>query len=561
MNYKKSLLYSVAALGLSYSGIAQSPDFSLNGLGRSIISNNNLGGNYADENEQLQNKDVSGYNLFDLKTNLDVDSTFRASAIFRTRSPFGTSFGSLTTFEFRQFNMGGTLGNFQYELGDVRVELSPYTVHNSNIAGTGYESDIFQERRDILEYENFNVGTSWLMQGAAGQYAWGLSEESHLGIYAFTTRTSPTNELDVSNRLLSGGRVEYKYDNNLKVGVNSVSLYDLVIESSPLEYQNNVITGDVNYSRELTSGVFSFDAEVGGSFFDYKNNVDMSDTAFTGMVTDVKVGYLLKNQGVKLGLSFRTVDPTFSSPTAQSRRFNPSTAPSLFDHRGGQNYYDQFTDESVYNNRISATLMPFYQIYNNLNPYGDATPNRMVIGFNLASDTSYKAFDAGLNFDYGTELLGEGGDAKRTFIVLTGGTVLHLSNLLDVERLIDINAGIRYENTSRTEGAKVDLTSMLVDFGGSVEVINKFDILAGMKFFSAVGNEFYATRDGFNLVDGFIEQDFDLNETIFSGGIRFRFSEQQFFSLNYNQSMLTDNNATESSYNLGQLFFNYTGRF
>ena len=44
MNYKKSIIYSALSLGLTISGVAQSPQYSLNGLGRSIISNNNLSG-------------------------------------------------------------------------------------------------------------------------------------------------------------------------------------------------------------------------------------------------------------------------------------------------------------------------------------------------------------------------------------------------------------------------------------------------------------------------------------------------------------------------------------
>ena len=102
MNYKKSIIYSAMSLGLAFAANAQNPEYSINGLGRAIITNNALSGELGNE-EGVQTADVSGYNLFDLQTNLDLDSTFNASAIFRTRSPFGTSFGSLTNFEFRQF--------------------------------------------------------------------------------------------------------------------------------------------------------------------------------------------------------------------------------------------------------------------------------------------------------------------------------------------------------------------------------------------------------------------------------------------------------------------------
>lgn len=561
MNYKKSIIYSALSLGLISAVNAQSPEFSLNGLGRSIITNNTLSGELPDANEGIQTRDVSGYNMFDLQTNMNLDSTFFAEAIFRTRSPFGTSFGSLTNFEFRQFKMGGNLDGFKYELGDIRVEMTPYTVFNSDLAGTGFDSQIFKERREISEYENFNDGNTWLLQGAAGQYGWSIGDEGGLGIYAFTTRTANTNELEVADRLLSGGRLEYAHDKNIKLGLNVVSMYDLVVETSAFSYQNNVITGDLKYTREIGGNRLDFSLEAGGSIYNYSDNVNDVDTAYEDMVIDLDVDYLLAEKGIKLGAEFRRVGAVFASPTAQSRRFNPTVNPSLLNARGGQIYFDQFSDEFVYNNSISAQLMPFFQIYNNIAPYGDATPNRLVIGAYAETDTSLKSFTAGVAFDYGTELVGEGGDDKRTFVVVTGGGIAHLGNLMGTDRLIDVNAGVRYEQTTRDGFADVNLTSTLVDFGIAAEVIKKVDLMVGMKFFSATGNEFIANRDDFNLVESFTEYEADMNEMILSGGFRIRFSKKQAFSLNYNMVNSTNNILTNGSYNLGQLFFNYTGTF
>lgn len=562
MNYKKSILYAALSLGLSITVTAQSPKFSLNGLGRSIIANNNLGGNFTQENEGIQTRDISGYNLFDLQSNLDLDSTFYAKAVFRTRSPFGTSFGSQTTFEFRQFKMGGKVGGLKYEFGDIRLELTPFTLFNSDIASTGYESEIFKGRRDIVEYENFNVGNTWLLQGASSQYSWNIGKASELGIYAFTTRTVSTNSLEtVPDRLLSGGRMQYAFNSNVKLGVNSVSLYDLVTNSSDFDYNNNVVTGDLKYNRKLGTGEFSMNLEAGGSFYSYDDNVNEVDTSYKDLTMALDLAYKLKS-GLKFGVDVKRVGAVFASPTAQTRRFNPLMAPSLFGKdRTSQVYYDQFINEDIYNSGIDINLMTYANIFNNINPYGAATPNRFVVGATFATDTSVTDYGANVRFDYGSEIIGEGGDPKRTFIVVTAGGVLHLSNLLNVDRLIDLNAGVRYENTSRSEGAIVDLTSMLVDFGASVEVVKKLDLQVGLKYFAAIGNEFVTQRDGFNLVSGFQELDVDVSEVVFSGGIRIRFSKKQSFSLNYNNMQFSDNLTSTESLNLGQLFFGYVGKF
>ena len=566
MNYKKSIILSALSLGFSIGANAQGPQYSLNGLGRSIITDNGLSGASVDNDETIQKANISGYNLFDLQTNLDLDSTFNAKAIFRTRSPFGTSFGSKTDFEFRLFSMGGNVNGLKYQLGDIRVELTPYTVFNADLAGTGYESTIFTERREILEYENFNDGNTWLLQGASGQYGWDLGGNSGLGIYAFTTRLASTNELGNPDRLLSGGRIEYALDENIKLGLNDVGMYDIQTGSTEYDYTNNVITGDIGYSRLLGDNQFKLNAEFGGSWFSYTYNPTDTNQSYSDMIIDLDVDYNLKDAGLDFGLGVRMVGASFMSPTAQSRRYVPTATPMMFGTLASgvsrsQLYYDQFTSEEVYNNSISPTLMAYNQFYNAISPYGEATPNRFVVDFSVATDSSNHNLEAGLNVNYGSEVIGQGGKNLRNFMVIDGGTNLHLSNLMNVKRLIDVNVGARYENMSRGGSAELSLTNMLVDFGISGEILDRVDLLAGLKYYSATGNEFIAVRDGFNLVTDFIEYDVDINELIYSAGLRFRFSEFQSFNINYNMASFANNLETDSQMIISQLFFNYTGRF
>ena len=267
MNNMKSIIYSALSLGFAFVANAQGPEYSLNGLGRSIITNNNISGNALEGADNTQKGDVSGYNLFDLQTNLDLDSTFNAKAILRTRSPFGTAFGAQTAFEFRMFSMGGKLNGLKYEFGDIRLELTPYTIFNSDIAASGYESKIFSERREILEYENFNEGNTWLLQGVSAQYAWNVGEEGGLGFYGFTTRTSSSNEFDVPDRLLSGGRLEYQVNKKIKFGINEAALYDLAVATSEFDYTNFVTTADLNFQNKTEKSTITFNTEVGGSMF------------------------------------------------------------------------------------------------------------------------------------------------------------------------------------------------------------------------------------------------------------------------------------------------------
>ena len=407
MNYKKSIILSAVTLGLSLGVNAQSSKFSLNGLGRSIINNDKLSGNLVKDDTETQKSSISGYNLFDLQTNLGIDSSFKASAILRTRSPFGSSFGAITNFEFRQFTMSGKLKKFKYELGDIRIEMTPYTVFNNDIASTGFESDLFSFRRDILKYENFNLGNTWLLQGASGQYAWDLGKERGLGLYAFTTRTGSTNDLTTPDRLLSGGRLEFSFNKHIKIGLNEVSMYDLALATAEFDYTNHVGTADLNYKRKLGNNVLSLKLEGGMSSYSYTDNVNEVDTSYNDAFFDLGVDYKLTKPGLIIGLDVRQVGVLFASPTAQTRRININATPGLFASvKGGdraQVLYDRFTSEDIYNNGVTPNLMAFIPYYNNINPYGNATPNRFVAGLSISSDTSKQSYNAKLDFNYGTE--------------------------------------------------------------------------------------------------------------------------------------------------------------
>ena len=159
MQNKKTLITSALIVALGFTANAQLPaKFSMNGLGRSYITNNQLSGEIMKNDTKTHSEGLGGYNLFDLRNNLAIDSMFQASAEFRVRSEFGSFFGSNTSFKFRQFKMRGTIGDFKYEIGDIRLQMTPFTVYNFCDMYNKYEADIFKNRRAITEYENLNSG-------------------------------------------------------------------------------------------------------------------------------------------------------------------------------------------------------------------------------------------------------------------------------------------------------------------------------------------------------------------------------------------------------------------
>ena len=215
----------------------------------------------------------------------------------------------------------------------------------------------------------------------------------------------------------------------------------------------------------------------------------------------------------------------------------------------------------IYNSQITPNLMAFLPYYNNTNPYGKATPNRIGGELGVSTDTSNHVLDASVKGSFFTEVQGEGGDPKRQFLLVNGGANVHLGKMLDMTRIFDINFGARYENTTRTQGALVDLNSTLIDAGLTFELVKKLDFLAGMKSFTASGNEFIAKRNAFNAIVDYDEIFVDMNEMIYSVGIRARFNKHQMFTLNYNFTDMQNKFATANNYNFGQVFLHYRGIF
>ena len=158
MNKRINLLLCIAVFAGIITSKAQTT-FYLDGYGRALYTTDKLKGDLIDSDSltNTTNKGVSGYTLFDLGLNLEKDKTFKANAILRARNQFGLFFGDGTRLEFRQIQLEGIIGKgVKYEIGDIDIKMTPFTVFNSEEMYNEFESDIFAQRRGILEYENFN---------------------------------------------------------------------------------------------------------------------------------------------------------------------------------------------------------------------------------------------------------------------------------------------------------------------------------------------------------------------------------------------------------------------
>jgi hypothetical protein len=566
MCYRLSFV-TILLMGIVFSPSKAQTNFYLNGLGRAVITNDKLSGAILENDSATARRGAGGYALFDLKPNLDVNKTFRANVILRVRNEFGAFWGRGANLEFRQLQMTGLIRNvIKYEIGDINISMTPYTVYNSNEIYHTYESDIHSMRRKILEYENFNFDNAWRLQGAQASTTL-LSKKviQKFGIKAFGTRTNPTNETTVPDRVFAGAGLNVVQSKYLELGFNYVGLLDIPIQTALMNYQNDVYTGDLKLNFEKETFGVSLKGETGASNYKYQQEITQQTSASYGdFFYDVKLTGAYKPLNIKVFASYKDVGAQFTSPGAQTRRLDVTRTPLLFSSviqdtvNRGQILFDRFTQERIYNRSLSPLLQTYLPQYNNISPYGPATPNRQGLSYGISGGSNDKVVEAEVIGDLLQEVIGEGVPEKRKFVGLRGGTRFHLNKLIQFKKDITINAGIRNESTTRTGQAEIKFNSSLIDAGFTVEVVNKVDLIAGMKYLQAEGNEFIPVRDEFNTMYTVVPVIMNSVESTYSGGLRVRFAENSYFTVNYNVSDYKNKNINTLSYTMRQLFANCT---
>jgi len=563
MKYK-SLLLIATVLGVTSIVNAQTPEFYINGYGRSIITNNAL----ETSSKPNENK-VGGYALFDLSNNIKLGNTLYANAIFRVRNPFGGFFGTGTAFNFRQFQIGGKLGKyFNYELGDINVGagMSPFAMNNFDDFYTRFESDIFAQRRQILEYENFNFGNLWRLQGihANSKLSVGTLIDT-VSAYGFVARTNSTDDGQIADRILGGGRLGLNFRNKLLLSGNYVGLFDIPVNTSLQVYKNNVLTGDIKYNLNVNDNiVLNLGADLGMSNFNNKyNSTPVVEKSTSDFYYKAGLDFQFKPSKVIVNASFKDVGPEFTSPTAQTRRINNTTQNALFGSVNGINrsngIFDRYTNENQYNRIILPTFQQLNPIYSIISPYGVATPNRRGFTAGLQTDTSAKIINAEVVYDSYSQIVGENSAELRTYSGIKGGASFNVGKFIGSSRNYILQGGIRTEQVKRDGGAKIDLKNSIIDVSVLVEALKKVDLMFGLKNFAAKGNEIYPIYNKFNVLENYIEyNNLDISDNVISYGVRYRINKASHFTANYNRTVLNYKTQSVYNYNQNQFFVNFT---
>ena len=574
MTKKVTLILSIFSVLLVTRLSAQQPVY-FTGLGRALVADDGM----ADQSKVASKQKASaGYTLFDLGIYAKSSDVLRGGVILRTKNQFGGFYGDGAALTFRQMQMEGLIAKkVKYEIGDIYLTHTRYTLWNDDSSDTRYESSLFSLRRGIVNYENFYVGNAWRLQGvnAKGKINFTKGIES-IGIRAYGGRTMSTNFTTIPDRYFYGGRVDLMQSKYFRIAGNVAALSDIAgtVKVAQVSYNNMVYTTDFDLALDQEKFRVGIAGEVGASQMELKRTSDTTDKKFNDYFFDIGAKATYKPWNLNVGASYRNVGFNFNSPMAQTRRVADPAAvtltnfPNLNNGTTGRqvSLFDLYSQENnLYNQSIATTLMNYYIQYNMVEPYGRATPNRKGYTFDANLKDANGIISAGVEVNALSEIVSEGdslSNTKRKFMLIRSGATLNIHKLINFEKAIAINGGLRTESSKRSGPDPVNLASSLIDLGLDVEVLKSLHALGGMKMFRVKGNEIQSSRDQLNQIVSYNSGVyFNQTQNIIATGLRYDFDKGSAFSVHYHIVKFDDKLTTTNTYNLNQLFFVFSLRF
>jgi hypothetical protein len=268
---------------------------------------------------------------------------------------------------------------------------------------------------------------------------------------------------------------------------------------------------------------------------------------------------------------WKYVSSDFRSPGAQTKRVNYNYQPSSFGRITNDQLvrnltsFDLMREADVYNRQLSSNLMLFQPKYDNITPYGTATPNRQGLTVNARYVSPKQLFEISATQLMLQETRGEGTLLPRKFMRSEVKAIAHLSKRFGSrEKLFDVTIRYRTDNTSREaeENVKaVDLSTQIFSVGLEYEFMENWDLMLGVQQIDFNGFDYTAVRNNFSEIFNFREYQTDGSEFMQAAGVRYRFSDKSSLSMNLSNFKNTDAFDATQNYNVRQFMLLYQMNF
>ena len=530
---------------------------------------------YFEEDTVTTAKLNSGNTLVDLGINMRPNPQMEIQGMVRVRNDYGGFWGAGVSFDVRQLYVKGVAGGIvRYQLGDINYKLTPYTLWNSNqemITGVPF---LLQQQTDVVNYDHFyNNDNSWRQQGASAEVAFEFGKWiKEIGIKTVATRVKTSDFSQTNDRIFSGINLSLVQSEHLRVGFNYVNVFDIYGTSrSNITFHHPVMTATLNYNRKVGNMTHTIEAEAGRSKWYYKEFDNDSTPEWQGKFADAKYKIRQNNLGLQGGVQLKYVSSDFRSMGAQTKRVNFNGQLNAFQRVGNEqalrpvSMIDLMRESGLYTMQLQTNLMAFAPQYDNITPYGDATPNRQAMILSAGYDKKNNPLNANINYYRGQEVRGEGTTTLRNYERYELNASFNAKQYIgSKDKEASVQVRFRNDRTTR-QGSEsvpsVDLTSQTMTAGFDYELKKQWHLLGAFQMLTYEGFEINSVRDENQEIFNFTELNLTGSEQLASIGAKYTFSDKSFLSVQYYQFLNSTNQLDEALYSNKQWMLLYQINF
>jgi len=535
------------------------------GSGRFLLNNGNLSGPLLDKDTTTARKQMTGATLFDLGFHIRPTEETEIKAITRVTNDINGFWGGGITFYLRELYLRGLMfKRIKYQVGDLNTRMTPYTLYNPTGELSAHNPLALNTFSEIIDYDKFYGKNSWRQQGATADIGFDFDKHlDHLHVTGMIAKNRQTDYFSTPDRLFSSGTVEARAFHQLSLAYNYVYIFDVknsAMFSNGL-FKNNVQSIAAKEKITLSNHLLNLKAELGNSKVTFDNIAGAPSVPDGGFV-DAGFNLQKKKQSWTIGASYRSVETSFRSVGAQSRRVDYNMVASEYPYYTNREsvrpatILDILTDGNYYNMFLNPALKVYNPAYENMLPYGKATPNRQGADIELGwSHSKKQLLKLGAEGSMYNEITGQGTTNLRSFTHIEAYADLGLNELYKGKKKLHVGVYGRIQNTTRdgVEGIdKIDLKTNQLKVGIEFEVIPKLELQFASIFVNATGNEYLAERNSFNEVIFYNAYKADLNETLYIGGINYQFSKNNCLKLQFQQTNWGNQLLPENQYKINR---------
>lgn len=532
------------------------------GNARVIFNRDALEGTLKETDTVSTRSNGGGSTILDLGFHFTPVDDIEIFSEVRLKNDFGGMWGNKNFVELRRLSAKGVINNkIAFSFGDIYLKQTKFTLYNYEQELSEYEPSVFKFYRDFVNYENYYQSNYWRLQGIQTNFSYNMYNFiEQLDFDAFATRIRGLEWLGKPELLMLGGSAVVTLSNNINLGSHYVNTFEVLSSSNgTVAYYNPVFNTQLSYSGSLKDIPYKVLLEGGFS----KRGWDGDSLAPEIKGNFMKATIYAKGKKGEINIGFRYVDTDFRSIGAQTRRIEYNNTTTTYPYYSNDytqrkvSLLDMMSDPNVYNQNLSTSLMNYNPMYSSVSPYGDATPNRIGLTAEIDNLNFTDFLSAKVKTQYFSEIIGQGTTNKRSFNRSTLYSALSLDKLLSLNNSFDLEGSINLETVKRDgdDFEKIDFNSILYSGSISYELIKNLKIIAGAKVFYAEGNEFIAERDMYDQINDYSNNIYDSKETILIGGLQHHFTDDIYFTMQYNQFNVLNKTNTHDEFSLGRLIF------